>query len=41
MEIPSETVFTIGTTPLKFGPGTIEEVGYDLRRSRARRRAQP
>ncbi|MFQ5711629.1 MAG: hydroxyacid-oxoacid transhydrogenase [Candidatus Geothermarchaeales archaeon] len=32
MEHPTETVFTIAMTPLKFGPGVTNEVGYDLKR---------
>jgi alcohol dehydrogenase class IV len=31
-EFPNETVFTMETTPLKFGPGATAEVGYDLKR---------
>jgi hydroxyacid-oxoacid transhydrogenase len=36
-EIPNETVFTMETTPLKFGPGATAEVAYDLRRLGVRR----
>lgn len=31
-DVPNETIFTMETTPLKFGPGATGEVGYDLRR---------
>src|SRR4051794_13155759 len=31
-EFPNETVFTMETTPLKFGPGATAEVAYDLQR---------
>ena len=34
---PNETVFTMETTPLKFGAGATAEVGYDLRRLGVRR----
>ena len=37
LNIPNETVFTMETTPLKFGPGATEEVGYDLKRLGVRR----
>ena len=30
--MPNETVFTMETTPLKFGPGATAEVAYDLKR---------
>src|SRR5947209_20356125 len=30
--VPNETIFTMETTPLKFGPGATIEVGYDLKR---------
>jgi hydroxyacid-oxoacid transhydrogenase len=30
--LPNETVFTMETTPLKFGPGATLEVAFDLRR---------
>jgi alcohol dehydrogenase class IV len=30
--VPNETIFTMETTPLKFGPGATGEVGYDLKR---------
>lgn len=36
-EVPNETVFTMETTPLKFGPGATSEVGYDLKRLGVRR----
>ncbi len=36
-EIPNETVFTMETTPLKFGPGSTAEVGFDLKRLGVRR----
>ena len=32
-----ETVFTWGATPLKFGAGAVDEIGYDLARQGARR----
>ncbi len=32
MRLPVETVFTMATTPIKFGPGATSEVGYDLKR---------
>lgn len=34
---PNETVFTMETTPLKFGVGATSEVGYDLQRLGVRR----
>jgi alcohol dehydrogenase class IV len=37
VELPNETVFTMETTPLKFGPGATSEVGYDLKRLGVRR----
>jgi alcohol dehydrogenase class IV len=37
LEVPNETVFTMETTPLKFGTGATDEVGYDLRRLGVRR----
>jgi alcohol dehydrogenase class IV len=37
LEAPNETVFTLETTPLKFGPGATAEVGYDLQRLGVRR----
>ena len=37
LELPNETVFTMETTPLKFGPGATGEVGYDLKRLGVRR----
>jgi alcohol dehydrogenase class IV len=37
LELPNETVFTMETTPLKFGPGATSEVGYDLKRLGVRR----
>jgi alcohol dehydrogenase class IV len=36
-EAPNETVFTMETTPLKFGPGATAEVAYDLKRLGVRR----
>jgi alcohol dehydrogenase class IV len=36
-EVPNETIFTMETTPLKFGPGATSEAGYDLRRLGVRR----
>ena len=36
-EVPNETVFTMETTPLKFGPGATAEVAYDLKRLGVRR----
>jgi alcohol dehydrogenase class IV len=35
--VPNETIFTMETTPLKFGPGATDEVAYDLRRFGVRR----
>ena len=32
-----ESVFTLDATPLKFGPGAVEEAGWELRRLGARR----
>jgi alcohol dehydrogenase class IV len=37
LDLPNETVFTMETTPLKFGVGATDEVGYDLRRLGVRR----
>jgi len=37
LDIPNETVFHMETTPMKFGPGATEEVGYDLKRLGVRR----
>ncbi len=37
LEVPNETVFTMETTPLKFGAGATGEVGYDLKRLGVRR----
>ena len=34
---PNETIFTMETTPLKFGAGATAEVGYDLKRLGVRR----
>src|SRR5690348_3156521 len=36
-DIPNETVFTMETTPLKFGPGATAEVAFDLKRLGVRR----
>lgn len=36
-EYQSETVFTWGATPLKFGAGAVDEIGYDLSQLGARR----
>jgi|SRR5579859_831965 len=36
-DVPNETVFTMETTPLKFGPGATAEVAYDLKRLGVRR----
>jgi len=32
LDIPNETVFTMEMTPIKFGPGSTNEVAYDLKR---------
>src|ERR687885_1667123 len=32
-----ETIFTLEATPIKFGPGAVEEVGWELRRLGVRR----
>ena len=32
-----EQVFTLEATPLKFGPGAVEDAGWELRRLGARR----
>ena len=32
LDIPNETVFTMEMTPIKFGPGSTDEVAYDLTR---------
>ena len=32
LDIPNETVFTMEMTPIKFGPGSTDEVAYDLKR---------
>ncbi len=32
LDLPNETVFTMEMTPIKFGPGSTEEVAYDLKR---------
>lgn len=37
LDVPNETIFTLETTPLKFGPGATQEVGYDLKRLGVRR----
>ena len=37
LDLPNETVFTMETTPLKFGPGATAEVAYDLKRLGVRR----
>jgi hydroxyacid-oxoacid transhydrogenase len=37
LQVPNETVFTMETTPLKFGFGATDEVGYDLKRLGVRR----
>jgi hydroxyacid-oxoacid transhydrogenase len=37
LDIPNETVFTMETTPIKFGPGATDEVAYDLKRLGVRR----
>jgi alcohol dehydrogenase class IV len=37
LAVPNETVFTMETTPLKFGAGATFEVGYDLKRLGVRR----
>lgn len=37
LDIPNETVFTLETTPMKFGPGATSEVGFELKRLGVRR----
>jgi len=37
VQVPNETIFTMETTPLKFGAGATDEVGYDLKRLGVRR----
>ena len=37
LEVPNETIFTMETTPLKFGAGATAEVAYDLQRLGVRR----
>ena len=32
VSLPTETIFTMETTPIKFGLGATEEVGYELKR---------
>jgi hydroxyacid-oxoacid transhydrogenase len=32
LDIPNETVFTLETTPMKFGPGATSEVAFELKR---------
>ncbi len=32
LDLPHETVFTMEMTPIKFGPGSTNEVAYDLKR---------
>jgi hydroxyacid-oxoacid transhydrogenase len=32
LDIPNETIFTLETTPMKFGPGATSEVAYELKR---------
>jgi hydroxyacid-oxoacid transhydrogenase len=32
LELPNETIFTMEMTPIKFGPGSTDEVAYDLKR---------
>lgn len=31
LDLPNETVFTMEMTPIKFGPGSTDEVAYDLK----------
>jgi len=35
--VPTETIIPVSTTPLKFGFGATEELGYELRRLGLRR----
>jgi alcohol dehydrogenase class IV len=37
LDIPNETIITMEMTPIKFGPGATNEVGYDLKRLGVRR----
>jgi len=32
VELPTERIFTVTVTPLKFGPSATDEIGYDLKR---------
>ena len=32
LDLPNETVFTMEMTPIKFGPGSTDEVAFDLKR---------
>src|SRR5215469_4605908 len=32
LDLPNETVFTMEMTPIKFGPGSTDEIAYDLKR---------
>ena len=32
LDVPNETVFTMEMTPIKFGPGSTDEIAYDLKR---------
>jgi hydroxyacid-oxoacid transhydrogenase len=36
-EPAEESVFTWGAPPLKFGPGAVDEIGFDMAQHRARR----
>ena len=32
LDLPNETVFTMEMTPITFGPGSTDEIAYDLKR---------
>src|SRR5947207_546145 len=36
-EPPEESIFTWGAPPLKFGPGAVDEIGFDMAQHGARR----
>ena len=35
--MPTETIFTMDASSIKFGPGATREVGFDMRAAGARR----
>ena len=36
-DVRRETIFTLEATPIKFGPGAVEDVGWELKRRGVRR----